>query len=57
MVKVNNYCHEPHWITVMNGTFFVQGNGTWKLDPGVAFITPIEGKGSEYIPPSSNPPH
>ena len=47
IVQVNNYCPDPHWITVMNGTFFVQGNGTWELPSSWAFQTPINGKGSK----------
>jgi hypothetical protein len=48
IVKVNNYCRESHWITIMNGTYFVQGNGTWELPSAWAYETPIQGVGSQY---------
>ncbi|KAF7186884.1 hypothetical protein HII31_11844 [Pseudocercospora fuligena] len=43
-VLVNNYCLVQHWITEINGTW--NSNGTWALDSGVAYITPIVGKGN-----------
>ncbi|USW46776.1 hypothetical protein Slin15195_G000950 [Septoria linicola] len=46
IVQVNNYCTQPHWITVMNGTYFVSGNGTWELKGSWAYQTPIQGKGN-----------
>ncbi|KXT14611.1 hypothetical protein AC579_3668 [Pseudocercospora musae] len=41
-ILVNNYCLVQHWITEINGTW--NSNGTWALDSGVAYITPIVGK-------------
>lgn len=31
VVQVNNFCRKSYWVTVMNGTFGVEGNGTWEL--------------------------
>lgn len=31
VVQVNNFCRKSFWVTVMNGTFGVEGNGTWEL--------------------------
>ncbi|KAL9534791.1 hypothetical protein SMMN14_01673 [Sphaerulina musiva] len=45
VVQVNNFCRKSFWVTVMNGTFGVEGNGTWELPSAWAYETPIHGKG------------
>lgn len=36
VVQVNNFCSFSHWITIMNGTFFVEGEQTMELNRQVA---------------------
>ncbi|KAF2214986.1 hypothetical protein CERZMDRAFT_95360 [Cercospora zeae-maydis SCOH1-5] len=54
IVQVNNFCPFSHWITIMNGTFFVEGQQTMELARQIAYQTGINGKGNSLGITTSN---